>query len=249
VSVAAVGPGADARPVLVLQHLNEDGPAYLGRWLDARAVPWTVRNTEAGDVFPADMAPYRALAVLGGEMGANDPLPSLRQAEVLIRDAMTRGRPVIGHCLGGQLMARALGAQVGPSPAPEIGWAPVAAVPGAAARAWFGDDLPPRVFQWHYDAFALPAGAELLATSAACAHQAFSVDGRHLALQFHVELDAPKLARWAAADDARYRAAQALHATVQSPTAMGEHAALRLAAQQRLADRLYARWLSGCQGR
>ncbi|MEP7299468.1 MAG: hypothetical protein ABI702_25065 [Burkholderiales bacterium] len=91
------------RPVLVLQNLTSDGPGYLGLWLARQCVPFPVFNTEAGEQYPQRIDVYRALALLGGEMSANDDLPSLCQAEGLIVQAMQRNLPVIGHCLGGQL--------------------------------------------------------------------------------------------------------------------------------------------------
>lgn len=231
------------KPVLILQHLSSDGPAYLATWLQREGVPFDVRDSEAGQPYPAHTGEHGALAVLGGEMSANDPLPSLRQAETLILDAMARGLPVIGHCLGGQLMARALGARVGPSPAPEVGWHALSLEPGATARDWFGDDPAPTVFQWHEEAFDLPAGAAGLATSPACPHQAFAV-GPHLAMQFHVELDEEKLRRWATLDTPQYHALQRRHATVHSGAAMCADLARWLPRQQALADRIYARWLA-----
>lgn len=235
------------RPALILQNLAGDGPAYLGTWLAQRGIGTDVRCAGRGDAFPPDMRDHAALAVLGGAMSANDPLPSLRAAERLILDAMQRGRPVIGHCLGGQLMARALGARVGPSPAPEIGWFAVDWQPGAAA--WFGEAVcsgaPPQVFHWHFDAFELPAGAQALGSSPACAHQAFAI-GPHLAMQFHVELDHEKLLRWAAEPEPSYEVALGRHpATVQSAGRMLDDAPRRLAGQQSLADRAYERWWAG----
>lgn len=229
------------KPVLVLQHLHADGPAFLADWLQLQGVAADVRNAEAGDPFPADMSGHSALVVLGGEMGANDPLPTLRQAEALILQAMASGRPVLGHCLGGQLMARALGARVCTAPAPEIGWCEVQIADAADARDWFGVPGRQTVFQWHFDAFELPAGTARLASSVACPNQAFAI-GPHLAMQFHVELDAEKLARWSADDGPAYREAQASYATVQSGEAMRQGAAARLAEQQALAARIYRRW-------
>ena len=231
------------KPVLILQHLHQDGPAYLRTWLEREQVAFELFNSEAGQDFPEQIDRYGALAVLGGEMGANDPLPSLRRAEQLIRDAVGATVPVLGHCLGGQLMARALGARVADSPAPEIGWHPIHIHAGSESAAWFGDATEVLVFQWHYDAFELPAGAHALARSDACPHQAFAL-GPHLAMQFHVELDEPKLSAWAGAHDMRFVAARH-HATVQSAEVMLDQATQRIEGQQRLADRLYARWLSG----
>jgi len=231
------------KPVLVLQHLSGDGPAYLGHWLRREGIANEVRNTEAGDAFPDAIDGYRALAILGGEMSANDPLPSLRQAERLVLQAIERGRPVIGHCLGGQLMARALGSRIVDSPAPEVGWQTIEVADSGAARSWFGDAGPRVVFQWHYEAFELPAGATRLASSVACPNQAFAI-GPHLAMQFHVEVDAQKLGRWAREQGARFANALAAHRdTVQDGAGMRQDVAVHLAAHQALADRLYRRWM------
>lgn len=226
------------KPVLILQHLHEDGPAYLAQWLRERGVGVDLRNTEAGDAYPDTAADHAALAILGGRMSANDPLPSLRDAERLVVDAMARGRPVLGHCLGGQLMARALGARVAASPAPEIGWQRIRVHRHGDASRWLGPDDELTVFQWHFEAFDLPPQAVPLATSDACPHQAFAI-GPHLALQFHVELDDEKLHRWAGELDP---ALADRHATVQPEGAMRAGAAAHLARQQALADRLYTRW-------
>lgn len=230
------------KPVLVLQHLSTDGLGYLATWLRAQGIAFDVRDTQAGQAYPEHIDGYRALAVLGGEMSANDELPSLRQAERLILEAMDRDIPVIGHCLGGQLMARALGASVHASPAPEIGWQAMQLAGTAAARDWFGDAAELVVYHWHFEAFDLPAGAELLAGSPACPHQAFAI-GRHLAMQFHVELDAAKLALWSASTDPDYLSLQSTCGTVQTGPAMRAQAAEALPRQQALAARLYRRWL------
>jgi len=233
------------KPVLILQHLSFDGPAYLATWLEREGLRFEVFDTERGDAYPQRMDAYGALAVLGGEMSANDALPSLRQAEALILQALSANLPVLGHCLGGQLMARALGARVHESPVPEIGWQPMQVLDSLAARAWFGDADEHTVYHWHGEAFELPAGAELLATSTACAHQAFALGPHQLAMQFHVELDSEKLAVWAASRDPKYLRQQETHKTVQSGAAMLAQAQHALPLQQRLADRIYRRWLRG----
>jgi len=233
------------KPIYILQHLTGDGPAHLKRWLQQRALAFRVFNTEAGEAFPDDLSGCRGLAILGGEMGANDPLPALRQAEQLFLQAVRDGIPTLGHCLGGQLMARALGATVGPSPAPEIGWQPLQVLDDALAAAWFGPHAPePTVFHWHFDAFALPAGARLLARSAACPHQAFAL-GPHLAMQWHVELDDEKLQRWSHETSPRFEQACAQHPrTAQTGAQMRAQGAQALSQQQALADHIYGRWLS-----
>jgi GMP synthase-like glutamine amidotransferase len=232
------------KPVLILQHLNTDGPSYLQQWLQAEGLAHEVFNTQAGQAFPATLAGYGALAILGGEMSANDELPSLRQAEVLFLQAMQAGVPTLGHCLGGQLMARALGAAVTASPAPEIGWQPLQVHAVAEAKAWFGDAGERQVFHWHSETFGLPPGAVWLARSPACPHQAFSI-GPHLGMQFHVEVDEAKLRFWALENDEAWFDAvvpAALGGSVQRPAAMLAGIADQLPRQQALARRIYARW-------
>jgi GMP synthase (glutamine-hydrolysing) len=234
------------KPVLVLQHQHNDGPSFLATWLGAQGRPMDLRNTEAGDAYPASIDGFAALAILGGGMSANDPLPSLRQAERLILQALGRDLPVLGHCLGGQLMARALGAAVVRSPQPEVGWHRIDIAPVAAAADWFGGARQQRVYQWHGEAFTLPAGAVHLAGNASCPHQAFAI-GRSLAMQFHVEIDAAKHAAWAAETDPAYHADQRAWPTVHGGARLRADGVAALPAQLRLAERIYARWLGAAQ--
>jgi GMP synthase (glutamine-hydrolysing) len=231
------------KPILIVQHLSADGPAYLARWLRERGLPFQVFDSEAGQTYPDRIDPYAALAILGGEMSANDALPSLRQAENLIRQALALGVPTIGHCLGAQLMARALEARVVAAPVAEIGWQPIAVADTAPARDWLGTPGARTVFQWHYETFELPAGADLLATSAACRHQAFAL-GPHIGLQFHLEVDAGKITLWSHSEDPRAAGAARQHgSSVQDGSSMRAGMAQHLASHQILADRIYGRWL------
>lgn len=229
--------------VLVLQHTLEDTPGFLGRWLDREGVTWQVRCAEAGEAYPDSVAPFRALAVLGGEWSANDPRPSLRQAEALIREADARGIPVLGHCLGGQLMARALGGRVQRMPQPEVGWWPMVWGDDPAAREWLGDAKEAVVYQWHYDhVVEPPPGARVIAKSEVCAQQAF-VWGPHLAMQFHIEITPEKIEAWLAHPGAVYPEAIGRHPdSVESPAAMRASTLRHQAASEALADRIYRCW-------
>lgn len=229
-------------PVLILQFIADDAPAYLGTWLQRRGLEAQVRLAGADAPFPPSIEGFGALALLGGSMSVHDDMPFLRDAERLVADAFSRDVPVIGHCLGGQLMARTLGAPVSHSPAPEVGWHRMDVIASPQSAAWFGPGVAHTVFHWHYEAFALPAGAMRLASSSQCPNQAFAI-GRHLGMQFHVETDAAKVQLWLSAQDELYAAAQKAP-TVHSPPRIREDSIAYLAAQHRLADRIYERWIS-----
>jgi GMP synthase-like glutamine amidotransferase len=228
-------------PVLILQFIDDDAPAYLGTWLHRHGLASDLRLSTSGRGYPDRIDGYSALALLGGSMSANDDLPFLRVAQSLISQAMQRGIPVLGHCLGGQLMARTLGARVAGSPAPEVGWHRMQIIDSASSRDWFGPADAHEVFHWHYEAFDVPAGAQRLAASEHCPNQAFAL-GPHLGLQFHVEVDAEKVELWLTHHDPQYEQSQREHDTVHDRERIRRDTARCLRAQQRLADRLYTRW-------
>lgn len=233
-------------PLLILQPQFADGPAFLATHLQAAGYAFTVCQVEAGELVPLDAAAWAGIAMLGGSMSVNDELPWLGRAERLLRDAVARGVPVLGHCLGGQMLARALAAPVRDNPVPEIGWSRIQRQESDLARAWLGEapDLP--VYQWHSQTFGLPAGATLLARNAACAHQAFAL-GPHLGMQFHIEVDAEKLSRWQADAPPPGDPLRA-HASVQDEATMQADTARWLGSSQRSAARIYDRWLSLARG-
>lgn len=232
------------RPVLILQHQTPERPAYLVTWLDKNGIPHETRNAGAGEEFPASIEPYTALAIMGGGMSANDPLLSNRQAEILVLQAIMMDRPVIGHCLGGQLMSRALAGSITASPQPEIGWQPIEYEDHDLVRHWFGDDPTPTVMQWHYEAFTVPAGTTRLAGSTSCPNQAWCIGTQHLAMQFHIEMDEEKARWWAADEDPKWAEARNLYESVQDSTAIIEGINPHLAQHQKTADHIYRTWLS-----
>jgi GMP synthase-like glutamine amidotransferase len=231
------------KPVLILQHQTPERAAYLKTWLDQRNIPYETRNANAGEEFPPSIEPYSALAVMGGGMSANDPLLSNRQAEILILQAMRLNRPVIGHCLGGQLMTRALGGSIEASPQPEIGWQPIDYADDPLVKHWFGSDPTPTVIQWHYEAFTVPPGAVRLASSGACPNQAWAM-GNNLAMQFHIEMDDVKAQEWAQDEDPKWASAREQYNTVQDSQAILAGIEPHLSQHQATADHIYSTWLA-----
>lgn len=230
-------------PVLILQHQLPENAAYLTTWLAEHGVEYRVVNAGAGESFPESIVPYSALAVMGGGMSANDDLPSNHQAIRLIVQAMMLDIPVIGHCLGGQLMSRALGGTVKVADIPEIGWQPIKYADHDLARAWFGNNPTDTVIHWHYDTFSVPLGATLLASSPNCANQAWGF-GPHLAMQFHIEINQSKIESWVAEDDDKWMAARGLFESAQSRQTILNRTADHIVAHQRTADHIYTHWLS-----
>lgn len=174
------------RQVHVLQHVPFEGLGSIAAWLAAQRAQVGLTRLFAGDPMPRAER-IGALIALGGPMSVNDEdaLPWLRPEKQLVRDAVGRGIPVLGVCLGAQLIASALGAPVYRGAASEIGWFPVHGVADAIPSL----QLPREIlaFHWHGETFDLPAGAVRLAGSAACENQAFQVGRNVIALQFHLE--------------------------------------------------------------
>lgn len=231
------------KPVAIFRHFITEGPGYFATFLDRRSIPWQLVKIDAGDPVPADAGAFSGLVFMGGPMSVNDDLPWIPPALELIRQAKAKDIPLLGHCLGGQLMAKALGGSVDRNLVKEIGWGEVTVVDSATARAWFGDIKGFNSFHWHGETFALPPGAEVVLSSPYCAHQAYIL-GKHLGMQCHVEMTADMVKEWARHGAAEIAAAASSPA-VQSAEAMAEDLARRVADLNAVADRLYTRWVEG----
>lgn len=177
-------------------------------------------------------------------MSVNDDLPWILSVTELIRDAVRTGVPVIGHCLGGQLMSKALGGTVTRNPVKEIGWGDIRVLDDPEARRWFGHAAPVfRSFHWHGETFSIPQGAVRLLESDHCPNQAFAL-GRHLAMQCHIEMTEDLVETWCSGG-AREIAESRASPAVQDPDAIRADLASRVAALHRVAEAVYDRWIEG----
>lgn len=197
--------------------------------------------------MPATAEDYSGLCFMGGPMSVNDPLPWIDPVCALIRDATGRGIPVIGHCLGGQLISKALGGQVTKNPVKEIGWGKALAEDHEVARHWLGElaGKAGTVFQWHGETFSIPPGATRLLVNGYCANQMY-VLGPHLGMQCHVEMTPEMIATWCEqwADEALSVADQP---SAQTPEQMLGQLGERLPVMRQLSEQLYSVWIGGLQ--
>ena len=240
------------KPIVIVQHGQEAGPGHFELYLQARELPYTVVRVFAGDTLPESAVAYAGLCSLGGAMSANDDLPWIDQELALMRDADARGVPIIGHCLGGQLLAKAFGATVTRSALQEIGWGEVAVDDIELARLWVGMDRTLELFQWHEDTFAMPKQGRRFLTNSLCANQAFVIERNgfaHLGMQFHIEMTPQLVQAWASDADGIEEIDRAFERQrgvgVQRPEEMLRDVNQRTQRMHLIADRVYDRWLSG----
>ena len=239
------------KPILIIQHDEDAGAGYFERYLDDRELPHATVRVFAGDTVPDSAAPYTGICSLGGAMSANDDLPWIESELVLMRDADTRDVPIIGHCLGGQLLAKAFGARVIPNAMKEIGWGTVEADDAELSREWLGEGRTFDLFQWHGDTFAIPRDGRRFLTNDLCRNQAFVIerDGyAHLAMQFHIEMTPQLVQTWVTDADGIREIARAMRQQngngVQQPDQMLHDVDRRTRQMHRIADRIYDRWFS-----
>ena len=231
-------------PVGVFRFSRTEGPGHFATFLDANRVPWTLVKLDEKDPVPVSAGGFSGLGFMGGPMSANDDLPWTEPVLALMRDAVAREVPVIGHCLGGQLLARALGGEVRTNPVKEIGWNRIEADDTALAREWLGDLRDFTTFQWHGETFSIPRNAERILHGPHCGNQAYVVDGRHLGMQCHVEMTPEMIASWCESgwEEIEENLASPAVMPVERIKALVPE---RLGPLSRAAERLYASWLRG----
>lgn len=232
------------KPVAIFRFTKTEGPGYFATFLDHRPIPWLLFAIDRGDHIPSRADTFSGLCLMGGPMSVNDALPWIDPICALIRDADANGIPVIGHCLGGQLMSKAFGGQVNRNPVKEIGWSTAIVEDSALSRQWFGERNEATVFQWHGETFSIPQGAQRLLSNSFCANQMFAL-GPHLAMQCHIEMTHEMISAWCESWTAEIEGIATLPVSVQTPEQMQTETATRLPAMRLLADQLYTQWSNG----
>ncbi len=232
------------RRLLVFQHVSFEILGTLHPMLKARGFRLRYANFGRHPHAHPDMNRYNGLVVLGGPMNVDEHAqhPHLAVEVQLIGQAIEQGIPVLGICLGAQLIAKTLGAPVFANGAQEIGWHEVSPLPAAKEDPLFHDfGVGEKIFQWHRDAFALPAGAVPLATSQTCQHQAFRYGSSVYGFQFHLEVDAPLIERWLTAPE--HCADLTTEGGQADPAIIRQETSLYIRRSQQLSEQVFGRFI------
>ena len=226
------------KPVLVILHQEHSTPGHVGRLLAGRGHLLDIRKPRYGEPLPATLREHAGAVIFGGPMSANDADEYIKREIALVELALREATPFLGICLGAQMMAACLGAKVAPDPGGHVEMGYHDVVPQSGAT--LGGNWPTRVYQWHSEGFALPAGAEALALSTgAFPHQALRYGPAAIGLQFHPEITYAMAARWSGRNEARLE--QRRGAQLR-PAQLADHIALAPGIQRWLAAFLDA-WL------
>ncbi len=185
--------------ILFIKHIDIEGPGTLGDFFSDRGYITKTIDLGAGDRLPISWDGIKALVILGGPMNVDeeDKYPFLKAEDSFIQEALAQEIPLLGICLGAQLLAKACRASVGKSPQKEIGFFSVELTSAGVHDPLFqGLERKLEVFQWHGDMFQIPKGAEWLASSCGCPHQAMRIGRYAYGLQFHLEITDRSIREW-----------------------------------------------------
>lgn len=236
------------KPVIIFRFVAHEGPGYLGDFLSAQNIPWQLVKVDEAEPMPVSILAYSSMVLMGGPMSVNDDLTWIPPLLDLIREAHANDIPLLGHCLGGQLISKALGAVVTRNPIKEIGWGEVSVSKSEAARYWFGNIETFNSFHWHGETFGLPEGAIHLLSSPYCQNQAWSI-GKHLAFQTHIEMTADMVQKWCEEGETELSEAANspldLFKGVQQAGVMQKDLPLHCFFLNKVAKQVYTQWIQG----
>ncbi|HET7401732.1 MAG TPA: type 1 glutamine amidotransferase [Usitatibacter sp.] len=232
------------KPVAIFRYARTEGPGHFATFLAENGLQFRLIRLDEGEPVPESCEDFSGLGFMGGPMSANDEYPWTGRVLELMRCAVSEGVPVIGHCLGGQMLSRALGGVVGLNPVKEIGWVPVKIEESPLAARWFGEGSRGfTTFQWHQDTFSIPPGGERILTGQHCVNQAYVVDDRHLGMQCHVEVTAEMIDTWCTVGITDIDEAYGKSPAVQDALSIRSDIPKNLPALSTTASRLYTRWI------
>jgi len=228
------------KPIYIFRHQEYEGPGFFHYVLHKHQIPYRIFFIDQNEEIPDSIDGCSALVFMGGPMSVNDNLPWIDKELQLIRAAVDIDMPVLGHCLGGQLISKALGGTVSANSVKEIGWLAVEKLDNEQSRDWLGQ-LPAsfEAYHWHGETFSIPPGATNILQSEKCRHQAFVIKNT-LAMQCHVEMTEAMVRQWAQAygqelvDDVP---------SIQSASVMESNLEGRVEHLQKIAEKIYDRWL------
>lgn len=231
------------KEVIIFRFLGREGPGYLGDFLDEQNIPWRMVRIDEGEAVPSSILDYSGMVLMGGPMSVNDDLPWIPPLLERIREAKAADIPLLGHCLGGQLITKALGGTVGANQVKEIGWGEVNVKDDETAKFWFGNIQTFNAFHWHGETFTLPEGAIHLLSSQFCQNQAYSL-GRHIAFQTHIEVTAEMVKKWCeeSVDELQESASSP---AVQQAGEMQQELELHCFFLNKVAKQVYKKWIEG----
>lgn len=229
------------KPILIFRHVACEGPGYLADFLGKHHAPYSEICIDRNEAIPESPDMASGLVFMGGGMSVNDDLPWIAQEIRLIRQAMERNMPVLGHCLGGQLISKALGGKITKNPVKEMGWHPVSRVAENNNEFNWFKSAPEtfEAFHWHGETFSLPPGATRLLGSEMCANQAFSYQ-HALAMQCHIEMTTDMVRQWVTLFENELLEPGS---HIQSPAEVCHDLQARVDSLQSIASSVYANWL------
>lgn len=230
------------KPVRIFRHVACEGSGYLGSFLTNNNVPYEVICIDEGIMVPQNLNDISGLIFMGGSMNVTDPLQWINEEKTLISKAIEKNIPVMGICLGAQLMSAAMGGKITHDPNMEIGWHKVEPDISAKDNEWL-KDLPDEFvpFHWHADTFAIPKDATVLLHSKCRMNQAFSINNS-IAIQFHLEMTNEMVKKWAQLFKGDLEQG---HPCVQNSHEIVSNLENRINALHYCADIFYGRWIKG----
>lgn len=230
------------KPILIVQHLERGDVPLMMEALEPTGLTSRTVRPDRGELLPeaGDLQAYAGLCFCGGTQSVNDDYPWIQQELKLIRRAAEIDLPVIGHCLGGQLISKAMGGSVTRFEGEEFGWQALQPTDNKITRQWLGTDKEAFVaMQWHQDTFTIPPEATQILSGEHCHNQAFVI-GKMLGMQFHVELVESSVRHWA--EDLAHEAPTP-GPMAQTPADILEQLETNMTLSRDLGFRLYGKWL------